>query len=314
MTETAKPAQPDAVTKALTVPGLEPVANALKRIQGSLAAALPAHIKAERMIRIVLGSIRKTPRLAECELRSLLGAVMVSAQLGLEPDGTLGEAYLVPYGKECQLIPGYKGLMKLARQSGQVSSIAARAVHERDHFLFEFGLNEKLEHRPYAGGDSPGELTWVYAIARLRDGGVHLDVMSRADVEKIRDKSQGYQAAKKYNKQTPWDDHFDEMAKKTVVRRLCKMLPSSVELSRAVAMDEAADRGVGQGLTEALAMDGIDVPLIEGEAAPEGKRMALGGRRKQMTIEMEATSGQGSGDGDEKKSDAPPSEAPPSQP
>jgi recombination protein RecT len=277
----------------LTIPGIGPVAKALMQIQPALAAALPTHMKAERMVRIALTALRKNPKLGQCDLKSFIGAVMQAAQLGLEPDGTLGEAYLIPYGQECQLVPGYKGLLKLARQSGHVSTIVARAVHSRDHFEFSFGLKEVLEHIPTRDRE-PGDLTHVYAIARLKDGGIHLDVMSVHEVNRIRDNSQGYQNAKRYNRPTPWTDHYDEMAKKTVLRRLCKLLPASTELARAVAMDEAADAGVGQGMADVLALEGIEVPGGDFPAEPgapppeEGKRMKLGGTRKQMNIETPA--------------------------
>lgn len=269
---------------ALTVPGMGPVAAALKQIAPSLAAALPSHMKAERMIRIALTALRKNPKLGQCDLKSFIGCIMQAAQLGLEPDGLLGEAYLIPYGQEAQLVVGYKGLLKLARQSGLISTITARAVHAHDRFVFEFGVHERLEHTPTQAAEH-GELTWVYAIARMRDTGVQVDVMSRADVEKIRDKSQGYQSAKKYKKDSPWDTHFDEMAKKTVLRRLCKLLPSSIELQRAVALDEMADAGVGQGMSDALAIEGIEIPELD-EAPIEGRRMPL--KPRTMTIETPA--------------------------
>lgn len=262
-------------------PGVVNVQRALREIQPALAAALPSHLKSERMIRIAMTAIRKNRALLNCDLRSFVGAILQAAQLGLEPDGVLGEAYLIPFGKECTLIPGYKGLLKLARQSGQISSITARAVHAKDEFVFEFGLQEDLKHVP-SREEEPGPLTDVYAIARLKDGGVQVDVMTSADVNRIRDKSQGYQNARRFNKPTPWDEHYDEMAKKTVIRRLCKLLPASVELARAVAIDEAADAGVGQGMADALALEGIEITNgdypIEGSAPPpeeQGKRMKL---------------------------------------
>ena len=98
----------------------------LDRAKGQIAAALPSHIKAEHMIRVAFTSILKTPALLECDQKTLIGAVIEAAQLGLEPDGITGHAYLVPYGKKCQLIPGYKGLIRLARQSGEVTRGYAR--------------------------------------------------------------------------------------------------------------------------------------------------------------------------------------------
>jgi recombination protein RecT len=248
------------------------IAQVLTKMGPQLAAALPRHLTPERMIRVVLTEVRKNPKLAECDRNSFLGAVVQAAQLGLEP-GLLGEAYLIPYGRECQLVPGYKGLLKLARQSGNIVSISARAVHEKDEFRYSYGLHEELHHVPTMDVD-PGPITYVYAVARFKDGGHQMDVMSRAQIDAIRSQS-------KAGRSGPWVSHYDEMAKKTVLRRLCKMLPASTELARAVALDERADVGLSQD-------DGIEIINPETgevlsapaeERPPEGRRMSLGGRR-----------------------------------
>ena len=235
------------------------------KIKQQIALALPKHMSPDRLARIALTEIRKVPKLAQCSQTSFLGAIMQVAALGLEPGGALGHAYLIPFdkrgklangqwgvvGTDVQLIIGYRGMIDLARRSGQIVSLSARVVYQKDKFSYAFGMEETLEHVPYEGTD-PGEMTHVYAVAKLVGGGVQFEVMSRAKVERIRDESQGYKAAvasaEKYKKpvDSPWSNHFDEMAKKTVIRHLFKYLPVSIEIQRAVGLDELADAGINQ--------------------------------------------------------------------
>lgn len=241
----------------------------LQALKPQLEMALPRHVKADRLARVVLTSVQKVPDLLDCTRESLLGCIMTAAQLGLEPDGTLGHAYLIPFNdrragvKICTLIIGYKGLLKLARQSGEISSISAHVVRAGDKFSFRFGLQEKLQHTPQAP-PADAEATWkpgpviaVYAVAVLKDGTRQFDVMYRYEVEAIRARS-------KSGNNGPWVTDWDEMAKKTVLRRLSKLLPASVELQTAVALDERADAGVSQELSAA-----VDVSAVEsgGDAA-----------------------------------------------
>lgn len=200
-----------------------------------IARALPKHMNADRMARIVTTEIRRTPKLLACDAKSLFGAVIQSSQLGLEPGGGLGHAYLVPYGKECQLIIGYRGMIDLARRSGQMISLSGEAVYAKDRFEYELGLEPKLKHVPSIDEDR-GPLVYVYAVAVLQGGGRQFIVMSRGDVERIKKRS-------KASNNGPWQTDYDAMAIKTVIRRLFKYLPVSIELQRAVVLDEAAERG-----------------------------------------------------------------------
>lgn len=236
------------------------VATLLERMKPQMALALPKHVSAERMARILLTEIRRVPKLADCARDSLLGAVMTCSQLGLEPGNSLGHAYLLPFdkrgknphtgrwetvGTDCQLIIGYRGMIDLARRSGQIVSLTARVVREGDRFSYSYGLDETVEHVPTNG--EPGELTHVYAVAKLKDGGVQFEVLTRAEVERVRNSSKGYESAVKYDKKdNPWITHFEEMAKKTAIRRLFKYLPVSIEMQRAVILDEQADDGLVQ--------------------------------------------------------------------
>ena len=142
------------------------------------ALALPKHLNADRFTRVALTELRKVPKLMEADPASFMGAVMQCAQLGIEPGGALGHAYLLPFenrrsGKtEVQFILGYKGMIDLARRSGQIVSIEARAVYERDTFSVRFGLDPDLQHEPAWEEDDRGELRAVYAVAKLQGGGV----------------------------------------------------------------------------------------------------------------------------------------------
>jgi recombination protein RecT len=217
----------------------------LGKMQSQLALALPKHLNVERMMRICLTTVQRVPALLECSQASVLGSILQAAQLGLEPDGILGEAYLIPYNGTCQLIPGYKGLMKLARNSGQISTVYARVVHAKDAFRYSFGLKDVLKHVPSLD-EEPGEVSHAYAVARLKDGSVQFEVMSRREIEAIRKRS-------KAGKSGPWVTDWDEMAKKTVLRRLSKTLPASVELQRAVVLDEQVDANLPQTFETVIA-------------------------------------------------------------
>ncbi|MEB7738548.1 recombination protein RecT [Escherichia coli] len=214
-------------------------------MKAQLAAALPRHMTAERMIRIATTEIRKVPELRDCDSTSFIGAIVQCSQLGLEPGSALGHAYLLPFGngkaengkKNVQLIIGYRGMIDLARRSGQITSLSARVVREGDEFSYELGLDEKLVHRPGENEDAP--ITHVYAVARLKGGGAQFEVMTKKQVEKIRDThSKAAKSAALKGKSSIWDEHFEDMAKKTVIRKLFKYLPVSIEIQRAVSMDE----------------------------------------------------------------------------
>lgn len=236
------PAVPSLKEKALTIRDL------LLRNKDQLAMALPRHLSVDRMIRTALTSFSTTPMLLDCTPRSLLGAVIQAAQLGLEP-GLIGMAYLVPFKNrksgttEVQLIPGYKGLLALARRSGEISTIQAHCVYEDDAFRYQYGLDPKLDHTPSPKPDR-GAMVYVYAVARLKDGGAQFEVMTKHEVDAHRDR---YSRAAQ---QGPWVSDFEAMAQKTVLRRLCKLLPASVDLQTAVALDERAELQLPQGLAD----------------------------------------------------------------
>ena len=205
----------------------------LERSKAKFAEVLPKHLNADRLVRVTVACIARTPALGKCSQVSLLNAVMQSAQLGLEPTGVLGGAYLVPYKDQCTLIIGYRGLIDLARRSGQIESIEAHVVHANDRFRCRYGLDPVLEHEPAWEGE-PGPLKAVYAVAKLKDGGRQIEVMTRAQVDAIRNRS-------KSGSSGPWVTDYDEMARKTVVRRIAKYLPLTPELADALQVDQDND-------------------------------------------------------------------------
>ena len=199
-----------------------------------ISKALPSHLKPERLARIVTTEIRRNPQLMKCTRESLLGALMLSAQLGLEP-GPLGHVYYIPYNNrkqgvmECQFILGYKGMIDLARRSGHIESIDAQVVYENDEFEFEYGLNPNLTHKPALV--DRGKAIAYYAVAKFKDGGFQMKVMGKDDVERIRSRSM----AKNFG---PWKTDYDEMAKKSVIRAMFKYLPVSNEIMRYSEKDD----------------------------------------------------------------------------
>lgn len=197
----------------------------------SLDDVLQQQISRERFARIVLGAFRTTPKLMECTRASLASALMNAAALRLEPNGPLGEAYLIPYKDTCQFIIGYKGLLTLVWRSGGIVEVTAQVVRAGDDFEYEFGSNRILRHKPAIG--ERGDVTMVYAYAHLRNGGFAFEVMNVSDIEALRSRG-GSSSGRK----TPWDTDWEAMAKKTVLRRLCKLLPMSTELAHAVLVDE----------------------------------------------------------------------------
>jgi recombination protein RecT len=231
--------------------------------KATLAAVLPRHVSADRMLKIALGALRTTPKLMGCTVETLMGAVVQCSQLGLEPNTPLGHAYLIPFENrqkgvtEVQIVLGYKGLIDLARRSGQIVSIAAHEVCKNDHFDYAYGLDERLEHRPAMGERGP--ITAFYAVAKLVGGGHAFEVMSVDQVTEIRNESQGWKTAVRFKKEasSPWGAHFAEMGRKTVLRRLVKYLPVSIELASAAAMDDLAHRGGSQALDTVLDGDYI---------------------------------------------------------
>lgn len=252
------------------LPVTQKVANIrqlLDRSKRQLEMALPRHLTADRLLRVAMTSIQRTPKLLDCTPQSLLACVMTCAQLGLEPDQFLGQAYLIPFGKECTLIPGYRGYIALARRSGEVQSVSAQVVYSRDNFILQYGIDEKLEHVPYEPTedelekkDPRGKFRGAYVIFKYKDGSYSFDYMNKAEIDRIKKRS-------KAATDGPWVTDYDEMAKKTVIKRHSKLAPLSVEFQRAVALEDRAMSGESQ--MDLLTDD--DTGVIEGETVAESQ-------------------------------------------
>ena len=210
--------------------------------------ALPQHINTDRFVRIAITTIRLNPKLAKCNPESLIGALMVSAQLGLEP-GTLGQCYLIPFENkkagtvECQFQIGYKGLIELLRRSGQLSDIYSYTVYENDDFNIEYGLSRTLVHKP--NFTDRGEIKGFYAVAILKDGAKAFEYMTKDEITKHEEKYR-----KGSYKNDVWNKNFEEMAQKTVVKKLLKWLPVSVEFLEMAAKDEKSFKVIDDKSTE----------------------------------------------------------------
>lgn len=217
--------------------GQKTLQDYMKVMEGQIKRALPSVITPERFSRMVLTALSATPKLQQCTPQSFLGAMMTAAQLGVEPNTALGQAYLLPYDNrrkgvtECQFQLGYKGLIDLAYRSGEVSIIQAHEVYENDEFDYELGMEPRLRHIPARA--NRGKVICYYAMFKTKDGGYGFDVMSIEDVQAH---------AKKYSKaygSGPWQTNFDEMAKKTVLKKVLKYAPLKSDFVRAAAQDES---------------------------------------------------------------------------
>lgn len=232
-----------------------------------IRAALPRHITPERMLRVCMTAIARTPKLMDCTKQSLLSAIIECASVGLEPTGILGHGYLIPYKDKATFLPGYRGLIDLARRGGNVISIHADCAHKGDLLEFEQGTAAFLKHTKRAETERlDGNILAFYACAKTKDGGEYFEVMYKDEVDKIRCRS-------KSPNDGPWVTDYAEMGKKTVLRRLCKSLPVSIECQKLALREEYVDAGVSIDAE----LDGESTPeeIAEKSATPEPERPKL---------------------------------------
>lgn len=252
MTETTNVPAPanGAVVKATPMDAMR---LTLTKLEAEFSMALPPQIPVQKFIRTLMTAVQMNPALLEADRRSVLAGAMKAAQDGLLLDGR--EAVLVLYGKMAQYQPMIGGLLKKLRNSGELASVAAHVAYANDVFKYELGDEERIIHQPRLGGDR-GEAIAAYAIARTKDGAVYREVMSVAEVEQVRSVS-------KAKNNGPWVQWWAEMARKTVLRRLCKRLPSSADIDQLIEHDnENSD----------LAQQAPDVPLV---GAPNRLRASI---------------------------------------
>jgi recombination protein RecT len=235
------------------------VRDLIKKLQPQIKNALPRHMDADRTARMAMTTFQKNPDLQKCDPISFVGAIIEASQLGLEIDNNLGQAYLIPFWNEklkklmVQLIPGYKGLITLAKRTENVADIATGVVHENDVFDFQRGTDEFLKHIPCLKGD-PGAPYAAWGVIKFKDGTHHFEVMSIDQVNKIRDD---------HGKSKAWKTDYEEMVRKTLVRRTTKYVELSPEYNRAVILENNYDSGAGQNLVLDNMSDAIDVTITD---------------------------------------------------
>lgn len=239
------------------------MADQIRAMTDQFQMAAPKGMEAQQLVRDALTALRQNPQLGECDPATVLGGLMTCSQLGLRP-GVLGQAWLLPFWdnkartRKAQLVIGYQGLVELAYRSGRIESVSSRVVYENDEFELIYELSgDRMIHRPTLDGHR-GKPRLFYAVAQIKGGGHAVtDPMTLAEMEEYRDK---FAMAKTREGKIvgPWRDNFEEMAKKTMLRRLAKLLPKSTELATAIE----ADNSVRVDLTPAA----VDYPEhIDGE-------------------------------------------------
>lgn len=232
------------LTKSMTI------VDMVKALEPEIQRALPAVLTPERFTRMALSAINNTPRLAECTPMTFIAALMNAAQLGLEPNTPLGQAYLIPYENkkqncvECQFQIGYKGYIDLAYRTGQVQMIQAQAVHEKDEFDYAYGLNPRLFHRPSDG--ERGDIRYFYGLFRLGNGGYGFEVMNREAMD-AHARTYSQAVTSQYS---PWNKNYEDMAKKTVIKKVLKYAPISTDFQKAVSMDESIKTELSVDMSE----------------------------------------------------------------
>lgn len=235
-------------TKAVAKKQPQTIKDYINAMSGEIAKALPQVMTPERFTRIALSAVSNTPKLGNCTPQSFLGAMMNAAQLGLEPNTPLGQAYLIPFENrkkgitECQFQIGYKGLIDLAYRSGEVKMIDAQVVYENDEFEYELGMDPVLKHKP--ARTNRGNPIYFYATFKLTNGGQGFQVMS---IEDVQDHAKKY--SKTYNN-GPWQTNFEEMAKKTVLKKLLKYAPLKTEFVKQVTQDETIKTSISDHMDE----------------------------------------------------------------
>lgn len=240
-------------------------------VQKRIAKVAPAYMRPERMIKVMLSAVNKTPKLLDCSQWSLLQALIRCSEMGLEPGGgAYAQVHLIPFGAEVQVIPDYKGLTKLVRLDQNVEDVYSMVVYERDKFRYRIeGYDKRLKHTPVIRGER-GAPFLFYSVVKYKSGGGHIELMHLDEILKVRDTSNSW---KRKPNSGPWHDWFEEMAKKTVFKRLCKWVETSPELRKALNEDDDVIEGTvtkrdGDIVAGALARR-TQAPIeVQGEVVP----------------------------------------------
>lgn len=248
----------------------------IKTMEPEIKKALPSVITPERFTRMALSAVSNNPKLQECTQISFLAALMNAAQLGLEPNTPLGQAYLIPYENkkagviECQFQIGYKGMIDLVYRNEQVQTIQAQIVYQNDYFEYELGLDAKLIHKPVL--EARGEMKLVYALFKLKNGGYGFEVLSKAEIIHHAERySQGLNSS-----YSPWRTNFDDMAKKTAIKRLLKFAPLKADILRAIATDETVKTEIDVDMTEIHGKPLLEEKPVENNTSTSNSSVPVG--------------------------------------
>jgi recombination protein RecT len=240
-------------------------------VKDLIAQALPKAITPERFLGVFTMVLKSTPELANCSKESLVAAVVQTVQLGLTP-GNIGHCYYIPFnnknkGREAQFVLGYKGIVEMLNRCGKATLISTEIVRDGDHFECEMGLNPVLKHIPAWDGEQM-PIKGVYCVAKNLVANEKVFVyMSKAEIDKVRAASKAGQSD-----YSPWAKWYEEMAKKTVVKRICKLLPLSVEDQARVATDETIKHDISADMTTAP-----DKAEWDGDTIEAGEELATPG-------------------------------------
>lgn len=221
--------------------------HTLQKMAPEIQRALPKHMNADRIARIALTAVRNTPKLLQCDQTSFLAALMQAAQLGVEPNTGLGQAYLIPYGNEVQFQLSYKGLIDLAFRSGQYKAIYAHEVYANDEFYYSYGLKKDIHHIPAQVPD--GQPIGYYAVYHLSNGGYDFVYWTR---ERVDQHAREFSKAVQKGWTSPWKTNFDAMAKKTVLKEVLKYAPKSIEMQKAVEADSTIKKELNEDMSQVI--------------------------------------------------------------
>jgi len=257
----------------------QPLAKQIEAMESQFQMAMPRGVEAKQLVRDALTALRMTPKLAEADPRTVLGALMTCSQLGLRP-GVLGHAWVLPFwdsrsrAQKAQLVIGYQGLVELAWRSGKIESLIARTVYEHDEFDVAYGLEDRLDHKPHLGGDRGNPIAY-YAVVKVKGGGRAFVVMTQSDVEAHRD-AHAMAKTKEGRIVGPWRDNFEAMAHKTCVLKLAKWMPKGTDLAVAIAADESVRINLAPDVgAESVSHHYNDDEPVEGEVVDDDREQLL---------------------------------------
>jgi recombination protein RecT len=249
----------------------------IEGMKSQLSLAMSNAISVDVLARTVITEVRKVPKLANCSKASFFGALFDCAQMGLVP-GPMGHVYLIPYGSECTLVIGYKGLLELCYRSPRIESVETYVVYEKDTFEQTFGLNPNIIHAVGPSVKDRGAMTHVYAVCRIKGLATpRFEVMSKDEVDAIMKRS-------KASANGPWKTDYNEMARKTVFRRLAKTLPLSTDTMDAISREERVSHATEQPDGTILLEDAGSVHDMPDEFAEPEKEKVTRQTRQPKTV------------------------------